>query len=164
MVTPPLVAEEMLTLIGPEVSVLPASRVSDPKAAFCASVRSRVSVEAVVSTVMVPVNGSLVLKAKAGLPPGQLEPAAQKALGEPEAAPTRSELRYSRLRARVRAKGLIGRAAGWGGGGYSPATVMPSISTEPVRRPPRASMSVPRATMLRNISRRLPAIVISWTG
>ncbi len=47
---------------------------------------------------------------------------------------------------------------------YFPATVMRSISTEPVRTLPRVSTSQPTATIWRNMSRRLPAMVTSCTG
>ena len=47
---------------------------------------------------------------------------------------------------------------------YSPAMVMASISTEPVRMAPWVSTSVPTARMPRNMSRRLLAIVTSCTG
>ena len=45
-----------------------------------------------------------------------------------------------------------------------PATDIRSISTEPVRLPPRWITSLPTATMPRNISGSVPAIVISSTG
>jgi len=48
--------------------------------------------------------------------------------------------------------------------GYSPATVIPSTSTEPVWREPRTITSVPIATMCPNMSLRLPATVTSCTG
>ncbi len=47
---------------------------------------------------------------------------------------------------------------------HSPAIVISSSSTEPMRTPPRASTSSPTATMPRSIPPRLPAIVISATG
>ena len=51
-----------------------------------------------------------------------------------------------------------------GGGCQAPPTVMPSISTEPAILLPRMTRSVPTAAMFRNMSRMLPAIVISSTG
>ena len=45
-----------------------------------------------------------------------------------------------------------------------PAMVIRSISMEPHSREPRASTSRPTAVMERNMSRRLPAMVISSTG
>jgi membrane protein len=46
----------------------------------------------------------------------------------------------------------------------SPAIVISSIRTEPVRMPPRTSMSAPTSTMCRYMSFRFPAIVTSCTG
>src|SRR4051794_7814580 len=65
-------------------------------------------------------------------------------------------LRYSRHSRYSRIHGLLRP--------YSPATVMPSIRTEPHWREPRTTTSDPIAAMLRYISFRLPATVISWTG
>ena len=48
--------------------------------------------------------------------------------------------------------------------GHSPAMVISSINSEPMRIPPRRSTSEPIATMSRYIFLRLPAMVISWTG
>ncbi len=48
--------------------------------------------------------------------------------------------------------------------GYSPAIVISPMSTEPVRIAPRASTSLPSATMSWYMSCRLPAMVISCTG
>src|SRR5690606_34419512 len=45
-----------------------------------------------------------------------------------------------------------------------PAMVTESTRIEPVRMLPRASTSLPTATIARNMSRRLPAMVISSTG
>ena len=45
-----------------------------------------------------------------------------------------------------------------------PPTVMRPTRIDPVRREPRRSTSRPMATMSRNMSRRLPAIVTSSTG
>src|SRR3990170_7195191 len=47
---------------------------------------------------------------------------------------------------------------------HRPATVMPSTKIDPHCFEPCTSTSLPTATMLRNISFRLPAIVISCTG
>jgi hypothetical protein len=47
---------------------------------------------------------------------------------------------------------------------YEPAIVMRSINTEPVRVLLRVSTSLPTSTMPMNMSRRLPATVISSTG
>ena len=47
---------------------------------------------------------------------------------------------------------------------YSPAMVISLIRIEPTRTPPRRSTSLPIAAMLRYMSFRLPAMVISCTG
>ncbi len=49
-------------------------------------------------------------------------------------------------------------------GVYSPATVICPTRIDPHCRAPRTSTSLPTATMLRNMSLRLPAMVISSTG
>jgi len=51
-----------------------------------------------------------------------------------------------------------------GGSVQLPAMVMPSTRIEPQRREPRVSSSLPTAAMPLNMSRRLPAMVISSTG
>ncbi len=49
-------------------------------------------------------------------------------------------------------------------GFHSPAMVMSSTRIEPLRREPRTTVSRPTAAMPRNMSLRLPAMVISSTG
>src|SRR5439155_542856 len=73
--------------------------------------------------------------------------------------------------------GLLGErlrlGSGSGGGkqqgknethGYSPAMVMWSMRMEPLARPERRRTSLPTATMPLNMSRKLPAMVISSTA
>ncbi len=59
---------------------------------------------------------------------------------------------------------LEGFALGAARRAQAPPTVMPSISSEPLLRPPRCTRSAPTATTLANMSRRFPAMVISSTG
>lgn len=61
------------------------------------------------------------------------------------------------FRTPIRSRYLVARP-------HSPATVIRSSSREPQRIPPRASTSLPTATISLNIRSRLPAMVISWTG
>ncbi|MNQ62716.1 hypothetical protein D3C85_770720 [compost metagenome] len=66
-------------------------------------------------------------------------------------AETKNAPEWARLQIRRRAAQL-------------PATVIFSISTEPVRMLPRSSRSLPTASTWRNMSLRLPAMVTSCTG
>ena len=69
----------------------------------------------------------------------------------------------------IRASGACARSACACGAGHgappqSPAMVISSIRIEPVRMPPRTSMSEPTSTICWYMSFRLPAIVTSCTG